>query len=78
MPNYYFHLRDGDRLEKDPEGSVFSTVEEARAEAVLSAREMLAEKVAAGATIYGQVFEITSEDGVVIERLPLKSVLKFV
>lgn len=75
MAIYFFNLRNGEVLEKDLEGSEFATAEEAKAEAVLAARQLMAAKVFAGERINGQVFEITSEDGTIVENLPLRSVL---
>jgi hypothetical protein len=48
MPHFYLHLRDGERLLKDPDGHEFRSLDEARIEAVLSARELMSAKVLAG------------------------------
>jgi len=48
MPHFYLHLRDGERLLKDPDGREFRSLDEARVEAVLSARELMSAKVLAG------------------------------
>jgi hypothetical protein len=45
MPRYFFHLRDGEKTSEDEEGSIFSSLEEARSYAVKGARELLAESV---------------------------------
>jgi len=42
MPLFFLHVRDGDRLIRDPDGSVFHDLEAARREAIESARELMA------------------------------------
>lgn len=42
MPRFYFHIRDGDLLEIDPDGLEFATLEYAVLDARKAAREMLA------------------------------------
>lgn len=76
MPLYYLNIRDGSHLIEDPEGSDHSNLEQARDEAIRSARQILAERVLADEVIDGQVFEITDETGAVKATVPLKSVLK--
>jgi hypothetical protein len=77
MPVYFFNLRDGHKLEKDPEGGEFASLIEAREEIILAAREMMASKVASGEKIDGKAFEITNEDGVILETVPVRSVVLF-
>jgi uncharacterized protein DUF6894 len=48
MPTYYFHLKTGDVIVEDPEGSHLPDVEAAREYAVLAARELLAHAIHAG------------------------------
>ena len=45
MPRYYFHLRHGSELTIDAEGEDFPDDDAARAEAVESVREILAEAI---------------------------------
>ena len=45
MPHYYFHLRNGSQLTIDTEGEDFPDDDAARAEAVESVHEMLAEAI---------------------------------
>jgi hypothetical protein len=42
MPRFFLHVRDGEKLFKDGEGQEFPSLAEARTEAVLSARELMA------------------------------------
>jgi len=76
MPRFYFHIRDGERLIKDPEGSELSDLESARAEALVGARELLAAKLKAGEVIDGQRFEIVDEGGNLLTVVPLKDVVR--
>ncbi|MBO0144112.1 hypothetical protein JZX87_23440 [Agrobacterium sp. Ap1] len=77
MPRYYFHLRDGDRLDRDPEGTELATLDLAVEEVRHAARELLAHKILQGEVVDGQIFEITSEQGEVFDKIPLKSVVRF-
>jgi hypothetical protein len=43
MARFYFHMRTGDRIERDTEGAELANLEAARTEALLSAREILAD-----------------------------------
>lgn len=76
MARYYFHVRKHDVLEEDPEGAEFASLDEAYHEAVLAAREILAEKVLTNEVIDGQIFEITAEDGTVLRTVPFTSTLR--
>jgi hypothetical protein len=76
MPHFYLHLRDGDRLIEDQEGSELPDLDAARQQAMAGAREILAGKMLAGEVVNGQRFEITDEAGVVVCSLPLKEALK--
>jgi hypothetical protein len=58
MPHLYLHLRDGERLLKDPDGREFRSLDDARVEAILSARELMAARVLAGRKPKHSRFEI--------------------
>ena len=75
MPRFYFHIRSGDFLMKDPEGSEVGSAEQAREEAVLAAREILAQRVLKGEPLVGDAFEIAAEDGHIVHVVPFTSVL---
>ena len=47
MTQYFFHIRDGGVLIEDPDGGNFQSIEEARSEAILSARDLLADRLRA-------------------------------
>jgi hypothetical protein len=76
MVRLYFHIREGERLSKDPEGAEYKDLETARAEAVRSARELLSQRVLNGEEIDGQAFELTRDDGTVISIVRFRDVLK--
>ena len=54
MQRYFFHLRDGGELIPDETGMDLAGLEEARREAVQSARDILAEQFRAGQALDGQ------------------------
>ena len=75
MPKFYFHIRHGDVVKQDPEGSELASIEEARQEAVLAARELLAERLLRGQPVNDDVFEIADEGGIVVDTVAFRSVL---
>ena len=66
MPRFYLHVREGDTLLKDPDGREFCSLDEARTEAVLSARELMAAKVLAGRKANHSRFEIVDANDNVV------------
>ena len=67
MPRFYLHLRQGETLLKDPDGREYRSLDEARAEAVLSARELMSARVLAGRNPNHSRFEIAdANDNVVL------------
>ena len=76
MPRFFFHIRDGETLIEDPDGSDLPDLAAACEEAAEGARSLLAEKLKAGEVLDGQRFEITSAEGEVLAILPLKDVIK--
>lgn len=76
MPNYYFHIRSSAGLIRDPEGIELPDLDAALAEAKRSARELLADLLKEDAVLDGQTFEISDADGLVLARLPFRSVLR--
>ncbi|MEJ1177137.1 hypothetical protein WA845_23055 [Agrobacterium sp. CMT1] len=77
MPRYFFHVRDADGLSLDTEGAVLPSDEGACVEAVQAAREMLAEKILKNEVVDGAEFEVVRSDGVLVAKIPLKSVVRF-
>lgn len=75
MPNFHFHVRDGDRLIEDPDGSELPGLEAARAEALAAAREAFAEMIRTGRAVSGRRFEIADDAGRVLATVAIKDVL---
>ena len=63
MPRFYLNLRHGDTFLEDPEGHDFPSLTEARTEAIMSARELMSSRVAAGKNPNHSRFEITDGAG---------------
>lgn len=76
MTKYFFHKRDGSELVEDEEGTDLPNLEAARNEAILAAREMMAEMVLEGKVVDGQQFEINSEEGSIVDIVTFKSAIK--
>jgi hypothetical protein len=77
MPKFYFHIVDGTELIEDPDGSELADLETARAEALQSARHLLADKVRAGQVVDGQRFEIRDADGHLLATVPFRDAIRF-
>jgi hypothetical protein len=76
MPRYFFNIRTSDGIIEDPDGSELADLDEARQEASKSARHLLADLLRAGEILDGQTFEITDDDGAVLDRIPFRSVIR--
>lgn len=74
---YYFHVRRHTELQRDPEGADFATLEDACNEAMHAAREILAERMIRGEIIDGEVFELTTENGDIVRKIPFRTSLRF-
>jgi hypothetical protein len=72
---YFFHIRNGDSLIVDPDGTELDGVPAAMAEARDSARELIAHRVMSGDHINGQVFEVTNDQGEIVGHLAFKDVI---
>jgi uncharacterized protein YnzC (UPF0291/DUF896 family) len=62
MPRFYFHLKNGGTV-CDEDGMTFDTVEEARQEALRSAREIMADEVKQGSLTLVDRIEIVDDGG---------------
>ena len=76
MPRYFFHMRSDQGFIRDPDGSELPDLDAARAEAIVSARHLLADMLKHGREVDGQAFEIADEADEVLARIPFRSVLK--
>jgi hypothetical protein len=67
---YFLHIRDNAHLIEDPDGSELLSLEDARAEAVVGVRSIMAHALRVGDPLRThRVLEITSEDGEVLHRI---------
>ena len=72
LPRYFLHI---DELDTDPEGTELPDIEAARGEAMLSAREMLAEWIILGAEDIPTRIVIADEKGTVLAVVHMHEVL---
>ena len=63
MTRYYFHIKDGADLIKDPEGTELLTAEEAKSQALKSARELWADAIKSGKPLGADAIVIADEQG---------------
>jgi hypothetical protein len=77
MGRYFFNLRAGANYIPDPVGQEHADLEEAKEEAVVAAREIVAEQVKTGEVIEQGEFEITDASGALCLTLPFREVLRF-
>lgn len=77
MPRFFFHIVDGDKVIEDPDGSELANLDTARAEALQSARHLLADKVRAGEVVDGQRFEIRDGEGELLAVVRFKDAIRF-
>jgi hypothetical protein len=76
MARFFFHIRNGADFVEDPDGGDFPDLEAARAESLLSARELLAEWILAGALIHHPQFELSNAAGHVLAVVPVRDALR--
>jgi len=72
VPRYFLHV---DELDTDPEGTELPDLEAARREAILAAREMLAEWIILGAEDIPTRIVITDEAGTILALVRMRDVL---
>jgi hypothetical protein len=72
VPRYFLHI---DELDTDPDGTELADLEAARQEAVLAAREMLAEWIMQGADDIPTRIVIADEAGNVLGMVYMRDVL---
>jgi hypothetical protein len=76
IPRYFFHVRDNNNFAEDLEGEEFSNLDAAVNEASEVARELLAERVRTGRSVWGCTIELVDAGGSVLKSLPWVAVLK--
>ena len=75
MRRFFFHLRTGDELIPDEEGTDLPNFSAAQREALLGARELLAEAIKSGKQRVPDAFVIADESGRALDTVPLAAVL---
>ena len=75
MPRFYISFRRGGLLAKDDDGQDFPGLEEAKAAALISAREILADNIKGPVTAPLDAVIVTNEDGAELVTIPAKDVL---
>jgi hypothetical protein len=75
MERFYFHLQAGDQIVPDDEGTDLLDLSAAEHEAILAARELLAEAIKSGKQEVPEAFVIADEEGRALALVPLAAVL---
>ena len=73
MPRY-LNVRQGQTLHRDPEGAEFVDLEQARREAVCSARELVAAAVTENEPVKGHM-EVEDADGRILATIRLRDMI---
>jgi hypothetical protein len=74
MPRFYFHMRMGDHVEADTDGTELANLAEAKQEALQSAREILANAIMASQNTINE-FLIADESGQELATVCVKDAL---
>ena len=74
VPRFFLHIRSGEELIEDPDVSELRDLDEARAEAIAGARDLLAEQLRLGKPLDGQRIEIYDEAGQLLATIPFREV----
>jgi hypothetical protein len=75
MGRFYFHVKDGDELIADDEGTDLPSIEAAKLEADHAIREILCEALKTRAARVPEAFVIADEAGRTLHVLPFAAVL---
>lgn len=75
MGRFFFHLKDGDEIIPDEDGTELPDVAAATREALQSARELLAEAIKAGSPRIYEALVIADEAGRTVDILPFSAIL---
>jgi len=75
MTRYFLHLLDGDDVICDPEGSDLPSIAAAREQALLSARELLAEAIKRGNQRIPRFVVVVSEGGNEVAVIDVKAIV---
>jgi hypothetical protein len=75
MGRFYFHLQAGNEVIQDDEGADLPDLSAAQREALLSARELLADAIKTGQREVPEAFVIADEAGQPLSIVPFATVL---
>ncbi|HEX3809792.1 MAG TPA: hypothetical protein VHW02_08815 [Rhizomicrobium sp.] len=75
MPQFYFNVRDGSEVFRDPVGSECQSLDDAKADAKIAAREFVVEALRFERPVDGRVIEITDENGKVLAEIPFRDIV---
>jgi hypothetical protein len=75
MARFYFHFLDGSRLIHDEEGAEFASADQAREEALSSARELLSYAVRSGEDVGADALVVIDDRGNEIALMPFSEAL---
>jgi hypothetical protein len=75
MTTYFFHLATPRQLIVDEEGTELSSLEQAREEAVKSARDIISDTLHEGHDVSGYAFNVTDEGGQQVMVFEFKDLL---
>jgi hypothetical protein len=78
MALYYFHLRDGSDVLLDPEGAELDGLDAARAQALRSARAILAAEVMEGRVPLHMRIDVEDIGGAIVHRLPFSEAVAII
>jgi hypothetical protein len=76
MPRYFFHARTGSTREVDDEGLLFPDLPTARHQAILGARDLVADMALEQRDATGWSIEITDEQGTVLAIVTFQEALE--
>jgi hypothetical protein len=75
MGRFYFHIRWGEKIIVDQDGADFADVVAARSEALLSARQILAEIIRSGQGDVPEAFIVADSEGRELEIVPFAALV---
>jgi hypothetical protein len=75
MGRFHFHLQAGDQIVQDDQGVDLPDLSAAQREAILAARELLAEAIKSGKPKVPEAFVIADEGGRALAIVPIAAVL---
>ena len=76
MPLYFFHIRDAEGVIPDEEGSDLPDEKAARAEALSSIRDLMADAVKRGHLNFDRQLDVTDDKGTLLFVVPFGQVAK--